>query len=528
MDKEFKAKFTADNKDLKNKMTEVESRGDKFKAKMKTLGIALAAVFAIDKIVQFGKEIIGLAAKTEGVKIAFERLNDPTLLDDLRKATRGTVSDLQLMQKAVQAKNFKIPLDQLATYFEFATKRAIQTGESVDYLVDSIITGIGRKSVLVMDNLGISAVALQDEVKKVGDFGTAAGNIIRSELTSMGDVADTVSTKITSLAVTFTNFKTALGTKLIQATWFQNMLGGVQAITALLNKQGEFEGLSKDQLIIEKEKLEAQREQLLLGNEAIKQEIGKLTVWDRLLGKSKQLNIDAKNNGKSLTENKDKLAAINAILDKTHPSGSTGEILTGSSKRELITIAKVDTSHLALPHIAPKVDTSSLEDYGFVLEKIEERLTAAQFAAQSFGEQVMLAGIQGAGSLEKFGFTAINIAKKVIAAYVAEGIAAAVKSALIDVPFPFNIAAAGIAGGLAAAVINAAIPEFAAGGGVSGPTMALVGEAPGISRSNPEYIGTASQLSQMGIGGGQLSVRVSRGDLLFMLNEGKSYNSRNY
>jgi hypothetical protein len=132
--------------------------------------------------------------------------------------------------------------------------------------------------------------------------------------------------------------------------------------------------------------------------------------------------------------------------------------------------------------------------------------------------------------MKDFGRTALDVAERVIAAYVAEAVAGAVKSALINVPFPFNIAAAGIAGGLAAAAINAAIPNFAAGGGVSGPTMAMVGEAPGISRSNPEYIGTAKQLSQMGIGGskGQLTARVSRGDLLFILNEGKSYNTRSY
>ena len=129
--------------------------------------------------------------------------------------------------------------------------------------------------------------------------------------------------------------------------------------------------------------------------------------------------------------------------------------------------------------------------------------------------------------MKDFGKTALNIAKKVIAAYVAEGVAAAVKSALINVPFPFNIAAAGIAGGLAAAAINAAIPEFAMGGGVSGPTLAMVGEAPGISRSNPEYIGTAKQLG-LGAGGGTLTTRISRSDLLFILNEGKSYNSNTF
>ena len=122
-----------------------------------------------------------------------------------------------MKRKAVQARNFKIPLEQLATYFEFATKRAIQTGESVDYLVNSIITGIGRKSVLVMDNLGISAVELQKEIAKVGDFGIASGNIIQRELRSMGDVADTTATSIAQLATAWSDLKLAAGDFLINS-----------------------------------------------------------------------------------------------------------------------------------------------------------------------------------------------------------------------------------------------------------------------------------------------------------------------
>ena len=108
----------------------------------------LAAVFAVDRIIAFGKEMISLRAKVIGVKTAFDALNQPSLLRDLRTATQGTVDDLTLMQRAVQARNFKLPLDQLAIYLEFASKRARETGQSVDYLVDSIITGLGRKSVM--------------------------------------------------------------------------------------------------------------------------------------------------------------------------------------------------------------------------------------------------------------------------------------------------------------------------------------------------------------------------------------------
>jgi hypothetical protein len=226
-------RIKGDNADLKKTLADSNKTVSSFGSSISKLGGMIAAAFSVGAIVNFGKEAIRLAAQTEGVGRAFSALNDPALLNNLRIATRGTVTDLVLMQKAVQAKNFKIPLEQLATYFEFATKRAIQTGESVDYLVDSIITGIGRKSVLVMDNLGISAVELQQEVERVGDFGAAAGEIIRRELTSMGDVADTTAIKFAQLATTWQNFKAETGKRVAESPVFQSTLKWVGDVTRL-------------------------------------------------------------------------------------------------------------------------------------------------------------------------------------------------------------------------------------------------------------------------------------------------------
>jgi len=181
----------------------------------KQVGGMIAAAFAIDRLIDFGKEAISLAAKAEGVETAFANLDRPELLDNLRRATRGTVTDLELMRKAVQANNFRIPLDQLAKYFQFATNRSIQTGESIDDLTERIVTGIGRKSVRVLDDLGFSLQELQNEVKLVGDFGEAVGNIIDRELSGMGMVADTTSVKLARLTATWKNFTKEVGDSLI-------------------------------------------------------------------------------------------------------------------------------------------------------------------------------------------------------------------------------------------------------------------------------------------------------------------------
>ena len=188
-----------------------EGQLSSFKGVVGKIGGAIAGAFTVDKIVQFTKEAYKLAGQAQGVYNAFSRLNRPGLLNDLKEATRGTTDELKLMQTAVQANNFKIPLDQLATYLKFATNRAIETGESVDYLVQSIVLGIGRKSPLILDNLGISASELREELAKTGDMGKAVGNIINKSMSEAGDAIETSAVKTQKLGAAWKDFMVAVG-----------------------------------------------------------------------------------------------------------------------------------------------------------------------------------------------------------------------------------------------------------------------------------------------------------------------------
>lgn len=184
---------------------------DKLKGMVGKVGAAMGIAFGVSEIINFGKEIIGLASKTEGVKRAFDRLGMPSLMNDLKQATRGAVSEFDLMKSAVSANNFKIPLENLSSYLSFATRRAEETGQSVDYLVDSIIMGIGRKSPMILDNLGISILDIRNEMEKTGDIAKAVANIINKEMASAGSAADTAATKFGQLSAKWDDFKTALG-----------------------------------------------------------------------------------------------------------------------------------------------------------------------------------------------------------------------------------------------------------------------------------------------------------------------------
>jgi len=188
----------------------------------KKVGAALGVAFGGREVLRFTTDAIKLAAASEGIERAFKRIGSPQLLKDLRAATRGTVSDLDLMKKAVQASNFKVPLQDLSKLFKFAAARARETGESVEYLVNSIVLGIGRKSPLILDNLGISAVELRTRLKGVGveaanvaDISAIVGEIATEELNKMGEQADTTADKIAQITTAFDNAKVALGVELV-------------------------------------------------------------------------------------------------------------------------------------------------------------------------------------------------------------------------------------------------------------------------------------------------------------------------
>ena len=195
-----------------------------------TFGKSLKAIFAsaglalgIKELIRFGLESAKLAAKAEGVRAAFDRLNSPTLLQDLRRATKNTVSDVQLMTNAIRASNFRLPLEQLPKYFEFATRRARETGDSVNYLVDSIVLGISRESPKILDNLGLSLSEINEELKHTPDYATAVGNIIERELKKAGDAADDAGVKFMQFSAAWEGFKEGAG-DLVNKTGLPNLL----------------------------------------------------------------------------------------------------------------------------------------------------------------------------------------------------------------------------------------------------------------------------------------------------------------
>ena len=224
--------------DFRKGMDQSEKKVSKFgKATQKMSMLAKAAWAAVG--VAIAKVVVDMskvAAEAEGVRQAFAGIADDRTLEQLRRATRGTVDDVMLMKKAVQASNFGIPIKELAGYFEFATTRAIQTGESVDYLVDSIITGLGRKSVMILDNLGISAADIRKEMGETGDMASAVGIIIKREMERTGRAADTGAITLQKVKASWENVKVSFGSSQVIQKTLMAVTRGANALLQSLDK----------------------------------------------------------------------------------------------------------------------------------------------------------------------------------------------------------------------------------------------------------------------------------------------------
>ena len=217
--------------------------GGKFTDMLSVAGgslIAQGAMKLADDLKATVQQGIELARAGEGIRVAFDKLNQPGLLANLREATHGTVTDLELMKAAVKFNDFKLPLEELGTMLAFAQKKAKDTGQSVDYMVDSIVTGLGRKSVMILDNLGLSAAQIKERMKEGGDMTKAVGDIIREEMQKAGDYVETAADRANRAAAEAKNQMEELGRAAMPVAeefdkaWNTIKIGGMQLMNTVL------------------------------------------------------------------------------------------------------------------------------------------------------------------------------------------------------------------------------------------------------------------------------------------------------
>ena len=205
----------------------------------------------LELVARVGKSIVGafsetidksveLAESADGVVHAFEKIGTEDYLQTLRDATKGTVSDIELMKAAVKAKDFRIPLEDLGKYLSFAQLKAQQTGQSLDYMVDSIVTGLGRQSPQILDNLGLSAAEISEKTKETGDFMKGVATIVEKNLAAAGETYISAADRAAQRTVDLENAQLSLGKALVPIKeeftdiYGQIQIGVINAITYIV------------------------------------------------------------------------------------------------------------------------------------------------------------------------------------------------------------------------------------------------------------------------------------------------------
>jgi hypothetical protein len=140
--------------------------------------------FAARGIISGLSKVITLSSKMEGVRRGFNNLTKSAgfsaqVFSKLQKATDGTMNSMDLMKQANNAMLLGIfeSEDQMAKMFDTAQRLAQALGKDAAFGIESLVTGMGRQSKLMLDNLGIMVKA-EDAYKRHADgLGTTVAGL---------------------------------------------------------------------------------------------------------------------------------------------------------------------------------------------------------------------------------------------------------------------------------------------------------------------------------------------------------------
>lgn len=204
---------------LKKLQTNTDSVSSKMKAGFNKIAVAVAATTAaIGGATAAIMSMASRAGKIESLSLGFERnFGDmEKALESFRKASQGMVSDFDLMQTANRAALLGVTDDvgKLSQLMVTARLRGREMGLDMTQAFNDIVTGIGRGSPLILDNLGIkipdaikAAMETMGEAEKTQallNFAIADGAKIAAEY---GDVNMTAGEKVEALKSKVVNLK---------------------------------------------------------------------------------------------------------------------------------------------------------------------------------------------------------------------------------------------------------------------------------------------------------------------------------
>ena len=199
----------------------------------KMLLFQFAMALGVRQLINFTKQ----SAKVESMERAFKTLSggskDASIaIEQLQKATNNTMSEFDLFQQANNAMVLGVAdnSEEMAEMFDIAQRLGRALGRDTASSVESLVTGIGRQSRLMLDNIGIivkaeeayesyaranntTADALTDSQKKQA-FLEATMESARAKVKSLGDETLTSQDSLDSFSASMSNLASAIGDNL--------------------------------------------------------------------------------------------------------------------------------------------------------------------------------------------------------------------------------------------------------------------------------------------------------------------------
>lgn len=202
---------------------QTQKSGDSMIAKFGAIAAAAFTAFqTIKKGVNLAKEFALFEQSVKAMETQFGVSADKMIkkLDDVAK---GTISNADLISAAnrAMALNVTQDVDQMAQLLEVARVRGQSMGIDTTQAFNDIVTGIGRASPLILDNLGIITKGWAEEAKAAG--GAFDAQFILNKvladgakiLEKTGDVALTSAERFQKIDAQAANLKLAIGKELL-------------------------------------------------------------------------------------------------------------------------------------------------------------------------------------------------------------------------------------------------------------------------------------------------------------------------
>lgn len=299
----------------------------------KMLLVNFALGLGIRQVLKFADQ----AAKVESMSIAFNNLSNDTqgaefALSKLKEATNDTMSEFDLFQQANNAMILGVSnnSEEMAEMFDIAQRLGRALGRDTASSVESLVTGIGRQSRLMLDNIGIivrSEEAYEDYAEKLGvtaesltdaqkkqAFLEATMESARKKVKTVGEETLTTRDSLDQLSTSFTNLTTAVGQNI---PFFQKIINAANTLIKATTEQ-----IKGEEEIITLTKQRSQfQENISKLNKRLIGEQDSLQVQQSGLSK---LNIIAVNNAKAnveatqneITINEERLKAVDKAIFK--------------------------------------------------------------------------------------------------------------------------------------------------------------------------------------------------------------------